>query len=162
VPGPVLAQLGNRVQQALRAFTPDDAKALKATVTTFPKSEFYDLEALLTQLGIGEAAVSILSESGVPTPVVHTKLRAPASRMGLPTTSTPQRRPHRSTRSTARASRTRTPASCSPPGCDNLPPPRKRPPLPGLDRETPRGGRYARDNDGTRETANLRALLRAL
>ena len=82
VPAPVLAQLGNRVQHALRAFTPDDAKALKATVTTFPKSEFYDLEELLTQLGIGEAAVTILSESGVPTPVVHTKLRAPASRMG--------------------------------------------------------------------------------
>jgi DNA helicase HerA-like ATPase len=81
VPGPVLAQLGNRVQHALRAFTPEDAKALKATVTTFPKSEFYDLETLLTQLGIGEAAVTILSETGVPTPVVHTKLRAPVSRM---------------------------------------------------------------------------------
>src|SRR4051812_22396210 len=81
VPGDVLAQLGNRVQHALRAFTPDDAKALKATVSTFPKSEFYDLGELLTQLGIGEAAVTILSENGVPTPVVHTKLRAPTSRM---------------------------------------------------------------------------------
>ena len=81
VPSGVLAQLGNRVQHALRAFTPEDAKALKATVTTFPKSEFYDLESLLTQLGIGEAAVTILSETGVPTPVVHTKLRAPSSRM---------------------------------------------------------------------------------
>ena len=81
VPGDVLAQLGNRVQHALRAFTPDDAKALKATVSTFPKSEFYDLGELLTQLGIGEAAVTILSESGVPTPVVHTKLRPPTSRM---------------------------------------------------------------------------------
>ncbi|MGI8499511.1 MAG: helicase HerA-like domain-containing protein, partial [Gemmatimonadaceae bacterium] len=82
VPSDVLAQLGNRIQHALRAFTPDDAKALKATVSTFPKSEFYDLGALLTQLGIGEAAVTILSESGVPTPVVHTRLRPPASRMG--------------------------------------------------------------------------------
>jgi uncharacterized protein len=82
VPSDVLAQLGNRVQHALRAFTPEDAKALKATVTTFPKSEFYDLESLLTQMGIGEAAVTILSETGVPTPVVHTRLRAPASRMG--------------------------------------------------------------------------------
>jgi len=82
VPGGVLAQLGNRIQHALRAFTPEDAKALKATVTTFPKSEFYDLETLLTQLGIGEAAVTILSESGVPTPVVHTRLRAPNSQMG--------------------------------------------------------------------------------
>jgi uncharacterized protein len=81
VPGDVLAQLGNRVQHALRAFTPDDAKALKATVSTFPKSDFYDLGELLTQLGIGEAAVTILSENGVPTPVVHTKLRAPTSRM---------------------------------------------------------------------------------
>jgi uncharacterized protein len=82
VPSAVLAQLGNRVQHALRAFTPEDAKALRATVTTFPRSDFYDLEELLTQLGIGEAAVTILSESGVPTPVVRTKLRAPASRMG--------------------------------------------------------------------------------
>jgi DNA helicase HerA-like ATPase len=81
VPGDVLAQLGNRVQHALRAFTPDDAKALKATVSTFPKSDFYDLGSLLTQLGIGEAAVTILSETGVPTPVVHTKLRAPSARM---------------------------------------------------------------------------------
>jgi hypothetical protein len=78
----VLGQLGNRVQHALRAFTPDDEKALSATVKTFPKSDFYDLKALLTQLGIGEAAVTILSESGVPTPVVHTRLRPPASVMG--------------------------------------------------------------------------------
>ena len=81
VPEDVLAQLGNRVQHALRAFTPDDEKALRATVRTFPKSEFYELESLLTQLGIGEAAVTILSESGVPTPVVHTKLRGPMSSM---------------------------------------------------------------------------------
>jgi DNA double-strand break repair helicase HerA and related ATPase len=77
----VLAQLGNRVQHALRAFTPEDAKALKAAVSTYPKSEFYDLEELLPALGIGEAAVTLLSEKGVPTPVVHTRLRAPASRM---------------------------------------------------------------------------------
>jgi DNA helicase HerA-like ATPase len=82
IPPDVLAQLGNRVQHALRAFTPQDAKALKATVSTFPTSEFYDLEELLPQLGIGEAAVTILSESGVPTPVVHTRLRAPLADMG--------------------------------------------------------------------------------
>lgn len=82
VPADVLAQLGNRIQHALRAFTPDDAKALRATVSTFPRSEFYDLEELLTQVGIGEAAVTILSESGVPTPVAHTRMRAPLSRMG--------------------------------------------------------------------------------
>ena len=78
----VLAQLGNRVQHALRAFTPDDAEALKQAVKTYPKSGFYDMEQLLTQLGTGEAAVTILSESGVPTPVVHTRLRPPLSRMG--------------------------------------------------------------------------------
>ena len=82
VPAPVLAQLGNRVQHALRAFTPDDARALKAAASTYPKSEFYDVEELLTSMGIGEAAVTTLSDEGVPTPVVHTRLRAPASRMG--------------------------------------------------------------------------------
>jgi DNA helicase HerA-like ATPase len=82
VPSEILGQLGNRIQHALRAFTPEDAKALKATVSTFPKSEFYDLETLLTSMGIGEAAVTILSESGVPTPVVHTRVTPPASRMG--------------------------------------------------------------------------------
>ncbi len=82
VPSEVLGQLSNRVQHALRAFTPEDAKALKATVSTFPKSEFYDLDTLLTSMGIGEAAVTILSESGVPTPVVHTRVVPPASRMG--------------------------------------------------------------------------------
>src|SRR4051812_40772515 len=81
IPADVLGQLGNRVQHALRAFTPEDAKALKATVSTFPKSDFYDLDQLLTSMGIGEAAVTILSESGVPTPVVHSKLPGPRSRM---------------------------------------------------------------------------------
>jgi DNA helicase HerA-like ATPase len=82
VPADVLAQLGNRVQHALRAFTPDDAKALKATVGTFPKSEVYDdLGELLTTLGIGEAVVTILSENGAPTPVAWTRMRPPASLM---------------------------------------------------------------------------------
>jgi uncharacterized protein len=81
IPADVLGQLGNRIQHALRAFTPDDAKALKATVSTFPKSDFYDLDELLTSMGIGEAAVTILSETGVPTPVVHAKLPGPRSRM---------------------------------------------------------------------------------
>lgn len=81
VPADVLAQLGNRVQHALRAFTPDDAKALKATVRTFPNSA-YDLEELLTQLGTGEAVVTVLSEKGAPTPVAATRLRAPQSLMG--------------------------------------------------------------------------------
>jgi DNA helicase HerA-like ATPase len=82
LPAEVLGQLGSRVQHALRAFTPDDAKALKATVSTYPKSGFYDVEELLTQMGIGEAAVTVLSERGVPTPVVHTRLVAPSASMG--------------------------------------------------------------------------------
>ncbi len=80
VPGDVLAQLGNRVQHALRAFTPDDAKALKATASTFPNSS-YDLEEVLTQLGIGEAVITVLSDRGAPTPVAWTRLRAPQSKM---------------------------------------------------------------------------------
>jgi uncharacterized protein len=81
VPEEVLAQLGNRVQHALRAFTPRDAKALKAAVTTYPKTDDYDLEEDLTQLGTGEAMVTILSERGAPTPVVWTKLLPPQSLM---------------------------------------------------------------------------------
>jgi uncharacterized protein len=81
IPEEVLGQLGARIQHALRAFTPDDADALKKTVRTYPTSEFYDLEKLLTEVGTGEAVVTILSEKGVPTPVVHTRLRAPRSSM---------------------------------------------------------------------------------
>ncbi|MFD8812258.1 helicase HerA-like domain-containing protein [Streptomyces sp. NPDC059627] len=81
VPSDVLAQLGNRVQHALRAFTPEDQKALRATVQTFPKSS-YDLEELLTGLGIGEAVVTVLDEQGAPTPVAATRLRAPESLLG--------------------------------------------------------------------------------
>ncbi|WP_218880721.1 helicase HerA-like domain-containing protein [Kineosphaera limosa] len=80
VPAGVLGQLGNRVQHALRAFTPEDAKALAATVKTFPKSG-YDLGELLTQLGTGEAVVTVLSERGAPTPVAWTRMRAPQSLM---------------------------------------------------------------------------------
>ncbi len=81
VPNDVLAQLGNRIQHALRAFTPRDAKALKAAVTTYPKTPDYDLEESLTQLGIGEAVVTTLSERGAPTPVVWTRMRPPSSLM---------------------------------------------------------------------------------
>jgi uncharacterized protein len=81
VPQEVLAQLGNRVQHALRAFTPRDAKALKAAVTTYPRTSDYDLEEDLTQLGTGEAMITILSERGAPTPVVWTKLCPPRSLM---------------------------------------------------------------------------------
>jgi DNA helicase HerA-like ATPase len=81
IPDEVLGQLGARIQHALRAFTPADAKDLRATVSTYPRSDFYDLETLLTSMGTGEAAVTLLSEAGVPTPVVHVRLVAPASRM---------------------------------------------------------------------------------
>ena len=81
VPEGVLAQLGNRIQHALRAHTPDDDKALKATVRTFPKTSFYDLGETLTSLGIGEAVVTVLNSRGTPTPVVATRLIPPASRM---------------------------------------------------------------------------------
>jgi len=81
VPASVLSQLGNRIQHALRAFTPDDADALRKTARTFPMTEFYDVERMLTSLGIGEAAVTVLSPKGVPTPLAATRLIAPDSRM---------------------------------------------------------------------------------
>jgi DNA double-strand break repair helicase HerA and related ATPase len=81
VPDDVLAQLANRVQHALRAFTPDDADALRKTVRTYPKTADYPLEEALTALGTGEAIVTVMSERGAPTPVAWTMLRAPRSRM---------------------------------------------------------------------------------
>ena len=82
VPAAVLSQLGARIQHALRAFTPQDQKALKTTVRTYPMTKNYDLEAALTSLGTGEAIVTVLSESGAPTPVAWTRVRAPRSLMG--------------------------------------------------------------------------------
>ena len=79
VPSAVLAQLGNRVQHALRAFTPDDADALHKTARTFPTTTFYDVEKTITSLGIGEALVTVLSPRGVPTPLAATRLLAPDS-----------------------------------------------------------------------------------
>lgn len=81
VPDDVLAQLGSRVQHQLRAHTPNDAKALKQTVATFPKSH-YDLAEALQQLGIGEAVVTVMDPDGAPTPVAWTRMRAPQSLMG--------------------------------------------------------------------------------
>jgi DNA double-strand break repair helicase HerA and related ATPase len=82
VPNDVLSQLGARIQHALRAFTPDDQKALTKTVRTYPKTDVYDLEKALTSLGIGEAIVTVLSEQGAPTPVAWTRMRSPRSLMG--------------------------------------------------------------------------------
>ncbi len=81
VPASVLAQLGNRVQHALRAFTPDDADALRKTARTFPTTDFYDVEKTITSLGTGEALVTVLSPKGVPTPLAATRLLPPNSLM---------------------------------------------------------------------------------
>ena len=77
----VLAQLGNRVQHAIRAFTPKDAKNIKATASTFVKSEHVDVVGSLTTLGIGEALVSVLDPKGIPTPVASAQILAPSSSM---------------------------------------------------------------------------------
>ncbi len=81
IPAAVLGQLGNRVQHALRAFTPEDATALSRTVRTYPRSTAYDIAETLTALGTGEAVITVLSERGAPTPVAWTMLRAPRSLM---------------------------------------------------------------------------------
>ncbi|ROR89277.1 helicase HerA-like domain-containing protein [Nocardioides aurantiacus] len=82
VPDAVLAQLGSRVQHQLRAATPNDAKALKQTVATYPHSAYDDLGQVILSLGIGEAIVTVMNERGAPTPVAWTRLRAPQSLMG--------------------------------------------------------------------------------
>jgi hypothetical protein len=81
VPSEVLGQLGNRVQHALRAFTPDDLKVVRATAETFPTSEFYDVEEELTALGTGEALITALDLKGRPMPTVRTMMRPPMSLM---------------------------------------------------------------------------------
>jgi DNA helicase HerA-like ATPase len=81
VPSSVLAQLGNRVQHALRAFTPDDADNLRKAARTFPTSTFYNVETVITSLGIGEALVTVLSPRGIPSPLAATRLIPPDSSM---------------------------------------------------------------------------------
>ncbi|MDX8554623.1 DUF853 domain-containing protein [Tenacibaculum sp. 1B UA] len=83
VPEDVLAQLGMKVQHALRAFTAKDRKAIKLAAENYPDSEYYDTKEVLTQLGIGEALISVLNEKGIPTPLARTMLRAPMSRMDV-------------------------------------------------------------------------------
>lgn len=83
VPNEVLAQLGLKVQHALRAFTARDRKAIKLTAENYPESEYYDTKEVLTSLGIGEALISALDEKGRPTPLAATLLRAPMSRMDV-------------------------------------------------------------------------------
>jgi uncharacterized protein len=83
IPESVLSQLGLKIQHSLRAFTAKDRKNIKSVAENYPLSEFYKTEDLLTQIGIGEALVTALSEKGVPTPLVHTVLCAPQSRMDI-------------------------------------------------------------------------------
>lgn len=83
IPAEILGQLGLKIQHALRAFTAKDRKSIKLAAENFPDSEFYEVDDLLTQMGIGEALVTVLNEKGIPTPLVHTYLRAPQSRMDV-------------------------------------------------------------------------------
>jgi len=83
IPEEVLGQLGMKVQHALRAFTAKDRRAIKMAAENYPISEYYDVDEVVTQLGIGEALVTALNEDGIPTPLVHTMLRAPQSRMDV-------------------------------------------------------------------------------
>lgn len=83
IPEDVLGQLGLKIQHALRAFTAKDRKAIKLASQNYPLTDFYDVDQLLTELGIGEALVTALNEKGIPTPLVHTMLRAPESRMDV-------------------------------------------------------------------------------
>ncbi|WP_298221556.1 helicase HerA-like domain-containing protein [Flavobacterium sp.] len=83
VPSGVLAQLGLKIQHALRAFTANDRKAINLTADNYPTSEFYKTDELITELGIGEALVTALNEKGIPTPLAATMLRAPQSRMDI-------------------------------------------------------------------------------
>ena len=83
IPDDVLGQLGMKVQHALRAFTAKDRKAIKLAAQNFPLTDHYDVEDLLTSMGIGEALVTVLNEKGITTPLVHTMLRAPQTRMDI-------------------------------------------------------------------------------
>lgn len=83
IPDDVLGQLGLKVQHALRAFTAKDRKAIRLAAQNYPITDYYDVDQLLTELGIGEALVTVLNEKGIPTPLAHTMLRAPQSRMDV-------------------------------------------------------------------------------
>jgi hypothetical protein len=87
IPSGVLAQLGLKIQHALRAFTANDREAIKKTADNFPTSDYYKTDEVLTSLGIGEALVTALNEKGIPTPLVATMMRAPMSRMDVLTES---------------------------------------------------------------------------
>lgn len=83
IPDNILSQLGSKFQHALRAFTAKDRKDIKLVSENYPSTDFYDTETLLTELGIGEALVTVLNEKGAPTPLAHTLMCAPRSRMDV-------------------------------------------------------------------------------
>lgn len=83
IPDEILSQLGAKFQHAMRAFTAKDRKDIKLVVENYPSTEFYDMDSLITELGIGEAFVTVLNEKGIPTPLAHTLLCAPRSRMDI-------------------------------------------------------------------------------
>jgi uncharacterized protein len=83
IPAAVLSQLGLKIQHALRAFTAGDRKTIKMAAQNYPETNFYDVDEILTQMGIGEALVTLLNEKGIPTPLVHTYLIPPATRMDV-------------------------------------------------------------------------------
>ncbi len=83
VPASILSQLGLKIQHALRAFTAADRKTIKQAAENFPETNYYKTDELLTQMGIGEALVTFLNEKGIPTPLVHTMLCPPRSRMNI-------------------------------------------------------------------------------
>ena len=122
IPPSVLAQLGNRVEHALRAFTPQDADNLRKVVRTFPITTFYDVEQTIQSLGIGEALVTVLTPNGVPTPLAATRLGPPDSLMAAldPAAFQAPSPAMRSTPSTARRSTARAPTRSFPAGSPPL------------------------------------------
>jgi DNA helicase HerA-like ATPase len=83
IPDAILSQLGMKIQHALRAFTPKDRAGIKKTAENYPESTYYKTDELLTQLGIGEAIITVLNEKGIPTPLAHTMMIAPRTRMDI-------------------------------------------------------------------------------
>jgi uncharacterized protein len=96
IPASILSQLGMKVQHALRAFTAADRKAIKQAAENYPETAYYDVDELITELGTGEAFVTLLNEKGIPTPLVHTMLVPPSSRMDILTESELQQLEQRS------------------------------------------------------------------
>jgi uncharacterized protein len=83
VPASVLGQLGLKIQHSLRAFTAADRQVIKQTAQNYPETTFYKTDDLITQLGIGEALITLLNEKGIPTPLAHTMMCTPRSRMDV-------------------------------------------------------------------------------